>query len=154
MEEQIHKLLDILRDDESTLWIVDQLTATYAEGLSQSAKDTSPLVQSEYIEVTKLTTREKAKREKYETSRPYTEHEKLELANFALSEVFLTLPAMRDSTTKALQDLGSQASLIEFSVPDEEEREEGSYAQPLVSDAPEREELKRRLEVFLQRLAS
>jgi hypothetical protein len=98
MEDKSRYLLEILRNDDRLSWIVEQLTASYAEGISQSAKDTASPILTEIVDVQSLSRREKAKREKYETSRPYSSEEKLDLSKFALKEVFLTLPAMKAAT--------------------------------------------------------
>jgi len=102
-----------------------------------------------------LSSREKTKREKYETSRPYEEHEKIELVKFALEEVFVTLPTMQMATERALRELGANATAIEFLAPDDEERPEGSYAQELGREDERRvENLKQRLAEFSERLSS
>lgn len=154
MEDRVRELLDAMRRDERLAWVVEQLNASFAEGISQSAKDASSQVFSDFIAPAPLSTRDKTKREKYETSRPYTDDEKLELAKFALKEVFLTLPAMKASTFDSLRELGSTASSIEFTVPDEEEREEGSYAEATDSNRALQQELRRRFTEFLQRISS
>jgi hypothetical protein len=152
MEDGSRDFLDILRKDERLSWVVDQLNASFAEGISQSAKDAGSHTINEFADVGSLSTRERAKREKYETSRPFSDDEKLELTKFALKEVFLTLPAMRASTFESLRELGSTASSIEFTVPDDEERAEGSYAERTNPDRATQEELRRRITDFLQRI--
>jgi hypothetical protein len=154
MEDRIRDLLDAIRKDEQLSWVVEQLNASFAEGISQSAKDASSQALAEFVAPGSLSTREKTKREKYETSRPYTEDEKLELTKFALKEVFLTLPAMKASTFELLRELGSTASSIEFTVPDEEEREEGSYAEATNPNRDSQQELSRRFTAFLGRISS
>ena len=154
MEEKSRELLDILRADQHAGWIVDHLVASFAEGISQSAKDADALVLNVGIDVSDLSEREKVKREKYETSRPYSEAEKLELIRFALKELFQTLPAMATATTNGLRELGSTATSVEFSAPDEEERAEGSYERKLSLESDSQDDLRRRLDEFLQRLSS
>lgn len=154
MEDRARELLDALRRDERLSWVVEQLNASFAEGISQSAKDSSSQVLAEFYAPASLSTREKTKREKYETSRPYTDDEKLELTKFALREVFLTLPAMKASTFESLRELGSTASSIEFTVPDEEEREEGSYAEATNPNRDSQQELNRRFSEFLRRIGT
>lgn len=154
MEDRVRDLLDAIRKDEQLFWVVEQLNASFAEGLSQSAKDASSQSLSEFIVPGSLSAREKTKREKYETSRPYTDDEKLELTKFALKEIFLTLPAMKASTFESLRELGSTASYIEFTVPDEEEREEGSYAEAVNPNRDSQQALSHRFSEFLQRISS
>jgi hypothetical protein len=152
MEDKSRYLLEILRNDDRLSWIVEQLTASYAEGISQSAKDTASPILTEIVDVQSLSRREKAKREKYETSRPYSSEEKLDLSKFALKEVFLTLPAMKAATFNSLRELGSTATSIEFTVPDEEDRAEGSYTEEVTPTRDSQEDLKRRINEFLQRI--
>lgn len=154
MDDRVRDLLDAIRKDKGLSWVVDQLNASFAEGISQSAKDATSLALPEFVLPGSLTTREKTKREKYETSRPYTDDEKLELTKFALREVFLTLPAMKASTFESLRELGSTASSIEFTVPDEEEREEGSYAEAANPDRDSQQQLSQLFSEFLSRISS
>jgi hypothetical protein len=151
MDELSRATLDVLRTDEKIYWVSEQLVASFSEGISHSAKDTDGTVQRDFIDVMALTPRERTKREKYEMSRPYDENEKLDLVRFALQEVFVTLPAMQNASAKALRELGSSASMIEFTAPDEEERQEGSYMRKLVADVAI-EELKKRVDAFCERL--
>lgn len=155
MEETSRNALDVFRSDQNVAWIADQLVTSFSEGIAHSAKDGEQVLQRDFIESMGLSSREKTKREKYETSRPYEEHEKLALVKFALEEVFVTLPTMRMATEKALRELGTNATAIEFLAPDEEERPEGSYAQEFGRDDKKRiEDLKQRLSQFSERLSS
>lgn len=152
MEETSRAALEVLRSDRRISWIPDQLIASFSEGIAYSAKDTGGEAQRTIVDSMDLSAREKTKREKYETTRPYDESEKLELVQFALQEIFVTLPSMQNAAARALKDLGSTAVAIEFTSPDEEEQAEGPYIQKLVDDAATVEELRRRLEEFCQRL--
>lgn len=155
MEETSRNVLDVFRSDENVAWVADQLITSFSEGIAHSAKDGAQILQRDFIEAMGLSSREKTKREKYETSRPYEEYEKLELIKFALEEVFVTLPTMQMATEKALRDLGTNASAIEFLAPDEEERPEGSYTQEFGRDDKKRiDDLKQRLSQFSERLSS
>ena len=102
MAETSRAALDVLRADEDIAWVATQLIASFTEGISDSATESwavdEPAAQS-------LTLREKTKRAKYETSRPFDEHEKLSLIRFALREVFVTLPAMQRAAAGALKNL-------------------------------------------------
>lgn len=154
MDEKSQAVLEILRTDDRVAWIVEQLTDSFAEGIAQSAKESGSLAQADHFiksEVT-ISTREKRKREKYETSRPYQEAEKLDLICFAIQEVFVTLPKMQESNATWLDELGSTATAIEFAAPDDEERAEGSYVQPLVIDQVAVADLRQRYEQFVERL--
>lgn len=154
MDETSRAALDFLRSNDKLVWVLDQLLASFSEGIAHSAKERGIAHQVDFLaaEAT-LTQKERTKREKYETSRPYDENEKLELIRFALAQVFVTLPAMQTATSKALRDLGSSATAIEFSTPDDEERPDGSYAQTLAPDSSVVDDLRQRLDHFLKNLA-
>jgi hypothetical protein len=152
MEETSRAALDVLRSDKKIDWVVEQLIASFSEGIADSAKESSSLAQSQFVDAMGLSTRERTKREKYETSRPYDENEKLELIRFALEEVFVTLPSMQNATAKIIKELGSPASSIEFIAPDEEGQPEGSYTRKIAESHISVEHLKQRLAAFFERL--
>ena len=102
----------------------------------------------------KLTHRERTKREKYETSRPYDEAEKVNLVRYALYEVFVTVPAVRLAATRSLRDLGATVTTIEFSAPDAEERAEASYTHDVAMEPSVAEDLSRRFAEFDETLSS
>jgi hypothetical protein len=120
MSEISQLVLEVIRKDKAIAWIADELSASYSEGIAQSAKERPVSLQALSLTETDLITRERSKREKYETSRPYSEAEKLELVDFGLRQVFVAIPAMQDSIFKTLSKLGCNASRIEFVAPDEE----------------------------------
>lgn len=155
MIEKSYVTLDLLRADDKSSWIMDHLTASFSEGIAQSAKEVSRSAPRDFELTMEIPSRrEKAKREKYETSRPYDEAEKVELIQYALHEVFVTLPAIQDATARSLKELGALAGAIEFSAPDDEERTERSYAIKL-SESPETsQDLERRLATFQEKLNS
>jgi len=152
MDETSRAALEVLRADKNIAWIADQLIASFSEGIAHSAKESGEVVQSDAMSLEPISLREKTKREKYETSRPYNENEKLELVRFALQEVFVTIPVMQNASVRALADLGSTASVIEFNAPDEEERAERSYTRKLSDDAAAVAVLKERVDAFRQKL--
>lgn len=152
MEEISRAALEVLRSDQRISWIPDQLIVSFSEGIACSAKDTDGEAQRTIVDSMDLSAREKTKREKYETTRPYNESEKLELVQFALQEIFVTLPSMQNAAARALKGFGSTAVAIEFTSPDEEEQAGGPHIQELVDNAAPVDELRRRLEAFRQRL--
>ena len=154
MEETSRNALDVFRSNEPVAWIAEQLVTSFSEGIAHSAKDGEQVLQRDFIELMGLSSREKTKREKYETSRPYEEHEKLELVKFALNEVFVTIPSMQMATEKTLRELGTKAIAIEFLPPDEEERLHGSYIREFGRvDTNQIDDFKHRLSKFLERLS-
>jgi hypothetical protein len=154
MEKKVRELFDAMRADESVSWVVEQLSASFAEGVSESAKDAVAQESAKSNAGGSRAKREKSGRENYETSRSYTDVEKLELAKFALKEVFLTLPAMTISTLERLRELGSTASSIEFRTPDEEGPEDGAHVLASSLNGVSQQELRRRFAEFLRGIES
>lgn len=148
MNETSRAALEVLRSDKKIAWIADQLVASFSEGVTLSVREVSGVGH----DLTALTPRERAKRQKHETSRPYEENEKIELIRFALEEVFVAVPSMQIASTKFLREFAPLASSIEFSAPDEEERAEKDYTRQLIGEFPSVENFQRRLQNFCQRL--
>ena len=153
MDETSKAALDLIRRDDKVDWVLEQLISSFSEGIAQSAKERGTAVQADLqVAETQMTSKERTKREKYETSRPYEEAEKLDLINFALHEVFVTLPEIQAATAKSLKDLGATSTRIEFAAPDDEERADGSYAVDLSRDRNNLEDLRQRFSSFSERL--
>jgi hypothetical protein len=154
MDQRSQAALDLLRKDDRVAWVVEQVTDSFAEGIAQSAKERAIMAHADFFVMSDsdVSARERTKREKYETSRPYQEAEKLELIRFALKEVFVTLPKVQEANAKWLRDLGSDATTIEFDTPDNEERVEGSYAQSLTPDQAVNADLDRRFSDFIEKM--
>ena len=88
MADTSRTAIDLLRSDPEIEWVEDHLFASYSEGTTQSAKELAVVDQIGYALAQDATARrERVKREKYETSRPYSEAEKIELLEFALRKV-------------------------------------------------------------------
>jgi hypothetical protein len=153
MDETSKAALDLIRRDDKLDWVLEQLISSFSEGIAQSAKERGNAVQVDMqVAETQMTSKERTKREKYETSRPYEETEKLDLINFALHEVFVTLPEIQAATAKSLKDLGATSTRIEFATPDDEERADGSYAVDVSDDRNNLEDLRQRFSSFSERL--
>lgn len=153
MDETSKAALDLLRRDDKVHWVLNHLASSFSEGIAESAKERrivlQPDLQGSEVDIT---SKERAKREKYETSRPYEEGEKLELITFALHEVFVTLPQMQAATARTLKQLGVASTRIEFDAPDDEERVDGSYAVDVSPDQDNIKELQKRFMAFAERL--
>jgi len=104
------------------------------------------------LEPSDLTSRERQKREKYETTRPYTDGEKLELLAEALETLYIDLPAIQAAGLEALQDLGGGGASIEFAAPDEPEQGLHGYTIELRHLQERRELLNVSFEQFRQEL--
>lgn len=143
-------LLDLLRRDEKIAWVVDHLLNSFAEGITESAKE--KVVNSNPEVDDKTEAREKTKRAKYETTRPYTDSEKIELISFAIQQVFEVIPAMQTAAAHALKEFDVNASVIEFAAPDSEERTDETYSRLLESYGPVERDLRSRYEKFKRAL--
>lgn len=164
MAETSRIALDLIRADEAISWVRDQFVASFSEGIAQSAKNRSltnapsPAGSQLQLAEAEVTQRERTKRgtkrEKYETSRPYEEPEKIELIAHGLHEVFVTIPAVQLAATRSLLDLGASSAGIEFSAPDEEENVKGAQNHSISMDDVTAEDLRRRFAMFKQKLES
>jgi hypothetical protein len=153
MDETSKGALDLLRKDDKIDWVLNHLISSFSEGIAQSAKERGNIDQFDFrLPEADITSKERTKREKYETSRPYEEPEKLELITFALHEVFVTLPEIQAATARSLIELGATSARIEFDAPDDEERAAGSYAVDVSPDKDNLEDLRRRFSAFAERL--
>jgi hypothetical protein len=152
MEETSRIALDLIQSDDRILWVGNQLLATFAEGVTQSAKERGSLAQVDaLVSAEGVTQREKIKREKYETSRQYDEAEKIDLVLYALREVYVVMPAVQLALMRALMDLGAGARTIIFSTPSEEQAE-APHTYEVEMDSERAEELKFRYEEFSMRM--
>jgi len=136
MNEKLAVLLSVIGPRERTGWLIDQVKQSFAQGVSMNVKEAAADTAFNSVEPAALTSRERRKREKYETTRPYSESEKLELVRQALDTIFLDLPAMQTAGMEQLRKLGAHADKIEFLAPDEPAEEQGEadlqYAKELV----------------------
>jgi len=150
--EKIDQLMDLMRNSEDFSWIADQLSSTFDQGVSIKAKEAQAdrhFAQPSYPY--HQTTQETKKREKYETSRPYSDQEKLELLSKAITAVFETLPAIQNNGIKTLKKFNEGITRIEFFSPNSTEQN------PLYSiDLPEidskNQKLKENAQKFIQEL--
>ena len=137
--EKVETVLSLLRDKDSTRWVADQVLLSFSQGLSMNVKDAESDDRFNALEPANLTKRERRKREKYETTRPYTEQEKLELLREALETLYLVLPAIQVAALNALNELSVTA--VEFAPPDEPEQVHSSYTIDLQTADSERQTL-------------
>ena len=151
--EKIDLVMRLLREDERTPWVADQVASSFAQGVSMNVKEALSDVQFYNPEPSDLTSRERQKREKYETTRPYSDEEKLELLTEALDALYVDLPAIQVAALKSLRDLGMAASTIEFAPPDEPEQGRHGHAVELQELSKTQEILKSNFERFQQELA-
>jgi len=150
-------ILQLLNEDRRASWVHDELLASFAEGVAQSAKDQASFGSDiEDARGPAVSGKELKKRLQYETSRPYDDREKLELIRHALHEVFVTIPSVRLAVARSLAELGVRAVAVEFSEPDEQERsgEDGRYIVSISTAEvePSRNESTRRFQRFSETL--
>lgn len=112
--EKFEKLMMLIQEDDNTSWISQQLKDTFSEGVSVSVKELR--TDSEYYqnEPDNISTKERNKRDKYETSRPYTNQEKYQLVIKALERAFIELPEIQFSAINNLSELCDGVKVIEF----------------------------------------
>lgn len=117
MDDKVSQTLDLLAADMLTTWVRDELQASFAEGITEKVSEQAK--SSGYVSVVepmalREARKEQTKRESYETTRPYTADEQLDLLEFALTQVFVALPAVRTSTTSFLRKLAPSLEAVEF----------------------------------------
>ena len=155
--DAITTVITLLRKDDSTRWVAEQLVASFAQGVSMNVKDAltdARFYSLELVEAANLSSRERQKREKYETTRPYTDQEKLELLQQALERLYVELPAIQVAGQKRLADLGGNAAVIEFVPPDEPEQGRERYESSLELRESERDSAQGWLSEFVQVLTA
>ncbi|MDN7542745.1 hypothetical protein [Burkholderia cenocepacia] len=150
--EKVDLVLRLLREDESTPWVADQVASSFAQGVSMNVKEALADVEFFSLEPQGLSSREKQKREKYETTRPYTDDEKLLLLAEALETVYVDLPAIQVAGLKGLQSFTAEGISIEFAPPDEPEQDRYGYTDDLKAALVRSEELRNRFDQFKQEL--
>lgn len=150
--EQVDGLLRLLRESKETSWVADQLVASFAQGVSMNVKDA--ITDGRFFELAPydISRGDERKRQTYETTRPYTDTEKLDLIKQALKALFVELPTVQVAGFRGLLDLGAHVSNIEFLAPEDSEENTPSYSRDF-SDTQGREQvLSKNLEEFLRKL--
>lgn len=147
-------VLDLLRERPEVGWVASQLQETLADGISMTVRDSADDAVFMQLEPTDLSTRERQKREKYETTRPYTDEEASELIIGALKELFETLPAVQTAALERVRSLAGRDVAIEFFPPDEVERGEPAHRLTTENYAAYQQDLEIRLDKFLSELQS
>ena len=117
--ENSDSLMSMIREDKKISWVSEQLEDSFSQGISMRVKESKSDMEFYRLEPSEITTREKTKREKYETSRPYSEDEKIDLIKKALKRVFLELPVIQIAAINNLSELCGGIDSIEFIVPEE-----------------------------------
>lgn len=117
-DDRLARLLDILRSRVHTRWIADQVTETLAEGVLQ--KRSEPSIEAAFgTSDDSFTRTERAKRQTYQATRPYTAQEREALLMEVLRGILVELPAIQRAAVAQLQELGSKATQIVFLRSDE-----------------------------------
>ena len=142
--------MDLMRNSEDFSWIADQLSSTFDQGVlikAKEAQEDSRFASLFYHQ----STQESKKREKYETSRPYSDQEKLELLTKAITAVFEVLPAIQNNGIKTLKKFNESITRIEFLSPNSTEQNP-SYSIDLLEIDSKNQRLKENAQKFIQEL--
>jgi hypothetical protein len=131
--DKVDLLLRLLREDGATAWVSDQVVSSFVQGVSMNVKDAQSDAGFGDFEPIGLTNRERRQREKYETTRPYSEQEKLQLLDQALKTLFVVLPAIQIAGLRNLGEFDGGATEIKFVPPDEPELGRSEYTIELAS---------------------
>lgn len=118
--ENIEDFLKELRQAPATTWVAEEIEETLSQGVSMNVKEA--VADSRFFDLVPsqdLSAKERNKRQKYETSRPFTDQEKIEVALKALEVIYLDLPEIRNSAIENLNEFGDVAAVF-FSSADEE----------------------------------
>jgi hypothetical protein len=119
--ENIEELLRDLKESPSTRWVANEVDETLSQGVSMNFKDAAE--DSRFYELmpaSNIPAQDKNKRQKYETSRPFTEGEKIEVILKAFEVMYLDLPAIRESAIKNLSEIDNSIESIVFSSADDD----------------------------------
>jgi hypothetical protein len=148
--EEVDLVLRLMLESEDARWIAEQIEASFAQGISMSVK--KAIVDGRFFELeppTGLSKIEQRKREKYETTRPYTDSDKKELIVTALRAVFIDLPAIQSAGIKGLREIGADFTRVEFMPPAELEQGHSGYSRSLAEAETQESSLRVRVERFL-----
>lgn len=118
--DTIEEFLRELRQVPATTWVADEIDETLSQGVSMNVKDAA--ADSGFFELLpfqNVPAKERNKRLTYETSRPFTEEEKIQVILKAIEVMYLDLPAIRNSALNNLKAFGDIDSIV-FSSADEE----------------------------------
>lgn len=119
--ENIEVFLRELRESPITSWVAGEVDETLSQGISMNVKDAA--TDSKFYELLlsqNITTQERNKRQKYETSRAFTDDEKLGVILKAFEVIYLDLPAIRQSAIMNLAEINKNIETITFSSEEEE----------------------------------
>lgn len=148
--EEVDLILRLMRESDDARWIAEQIDASFAQGISLSAKEA--IVDGRFLELQPpmgLSKVEQRKREKYETTRPYTDSEKKDLVVAALKAVFVDLPSIHSAGMRGLREVGAAFTSVEFMPPAELEQGHSSYSRNLPETQAQESSLRERVEKFL-----
>ncbi|MEQ9914309.1 hypothetical protein [Pectobacterium polaris] len=119
--ENIEVFLRELRESPTTSWVAGEVDETLSQGISMNVKDAA--TDSKFHELLpsqNITAQERNKRQKYETSRAFTDDEKLGVILKAFEVIYLDLPAIRKSAIVNLAEINTNIETITFSSAEEE----------------------------------
>lgn len=113
--DRAEEFIEEMRQSKTTEWIADEIEETLVQGISMNAKEA--LNDAGFFQLKRsneITTRDRNRRQNYETSRPFSEDEKTELIIKALKSIYLELPKIKLSALENIRDLEISATEIRF----------------------------------------
>lgn len=155
MDQKIGHALRILSDEMQSTWVSDQVESSFEEGITERVSEQPKSAASSVATVAvgfRDAKKEQSKRESYETTRPYSTEEQLKLLEFALEQVFLALPAVRESASSQLRTLDPAIEAVEF-LSDQDQAAAPGHRQELSSeDASPTSDLAESIQSFMQKV--
>ncbi|MGC9423925.1 hypothetical protein [Vibrio sp.] len=120
--EKIEDFLNVLRQSSGTSWMAEEIEDTFSQGISMKAQEAD--TDSSFFKLVppdQLPAPEKKKRQKYETSRPFTHDEKVSVLLKSIEVAFLDVPKIRHSALENLLKFDSTIESIKFVPSDNDE---------------------------------
>jgi hypothetical protein len=116
--EKVDFIIKMLREKKDTLWVADQLSETFSEGVLMEIREMSQHEEFDLVPEG-ITKKEKIKRQKYGTTRPYSDREKLEILENGLRRTFLEIQEVQISTFERIKKFVPSILNIIFVSPDD-----------------------------------
>ncbi|CAG9297538.1 hypothetical protein [Celerinatantimonas diazotrophica] len=120
--EKIEDFLNVLRQSSGTSWMAEEIEDTFSQGISMKAQEAD--TDSSFFKLVppdQLPAPEKKKRQKYETSRPFTPDEKVGVILKSIEVAFLDVPKIRHSALENLLKFDATIESIKFVPSDNDE---------------------------------
>ncbi|MGE6321003.1 hypothetical protein ACQKEF_12085 [Pseudomonas oryzihabitans] len=113
--DRAEDFIEEMRRSKIAHWVADQIEETLIQGISMNAKEA--IDDARFFQLRpsyEITTRERNKRQNYETTRPFSDDEKIDLIISAIESIYLELPKIRKSALDNIRELGIPIEKICF----------------------------------------